>query len=333
MRRPAFASTAKMAPQQRSSLCPRRPQRKHLPLACVPAPQPDTLRTRLEHLLNSLPRYAERVSEEASDAVESLPERVRHLFSRDGPFGALQFWREHEKDIKKTTTDLIDTGEAAVRRDAERVKRGVLGLDFRWLFRRPVEQEEIEPALEPVTRSKTKFNLEKQVKNIALFALDALTPWDFDRHDFGLTFVNVWEDVDTHTGGPDAAPAVVKMTSTIKPLFGEWKLSARSKLLELPEGAVVFGKAGLYLAGERPAYVGVEADRVWKVAGLKGTKIYVNVNYRSSRKPDVDPIKTSLGVQQDFEMWNGITLTIRVGLDPLQRDKILITPVPNGSYF
>lgn len=281
-----------------------------------------------------IPRFVDRASQQVEDAATSIPGHVRNLFSADGPLGALQFWRENKDQIEEATSTLLDTGEAAVRGDSDSFRRNAARLDFRWLRPRPAGP--IEPLVDDGGISgarRARFNLERQVRNLILFALDSLTPWDYDRHDFGLTFAHTWVDIDANAGRVDAPPAVVKLTSTIKPLEKEWKLSARSKLMELPEGAVVFGKAGLYLAGDRPAYIGAEADRVWKVPRLKGTKVFVNVNYRSSRKPDVDPISTSVGVQQDFEVWKGVQVTLRIGTNPLEMEKIFVTPVPNGSYF
>lgn len=278
-----------------------------------------------------IPRFVDRASQQVEGAASSIPGHVRHLFSADGPLGALQFWRENKDQIEDTTTTLLDTGEAAVRGDSESFRRNASRLDLRWLRPRPIE-----PLVEDdgvSDRRRARFNFERQVRNVVLFTLDSLTPWDFDRHDFGLTFAHTWVDIDANAGRVNAPPAVVKLTSTINPLEKEWKLSARSKLMELPEGAVVFGKAGLYLTGDRPAYIGVEADRVWKVPKLKGTKVFVNVNYRSSRKPDMDPIMTSIGVQQDFEIWKGVQLTLRIGTNPVEREKFFVTPVPHGSYF
>lgn len=103
--------------------------------------------------------------------------------------------------------------------------------------------------------------------------------------------------------------------------------------MDLGENTVVFGKAALYLAGELPPYVGVEADRVWKLGRLEGTRLFANINYRSSRKPQVDPVRLSFGVQQDFELAKDVVLTLRIGLNPLAWDNFFVTPVPNGEYF
>lgn len=277
----------------------------------IPPSPPPTLKSRLDSLLKSIPDFIQRASESTESLAESIPEQARRLFSKDGPLGALQFWRDNRDNIEQTTNTLRDASKSILRRDSKSFKRNASLLDFTWL-------EDKDGGL----------HLGTMLKSLGTFALDSLTPWDFDRHDFGLTFATVWEDVDAgdiNTG--------VKLTSTIKPLEKEWKVSARKRLMGLGENAVVFGKAALYLSGELPAYVGVEADRVWNLGRWEGTKLFFNVNYRSSRKPQLDPVRLSCGVQHDFEVAKNVILTLRIGMNPLERDKFFVTPVPNGEYF
>lgn len=304
-----------MHPRKRTS--PRRPpgiHSGHILLNItppIPPSPPPTLKSRLDSLLNSIPDFIQRASESTESLTESIPQQARRLFSKDGPLGVLQFWRHNRDNIEQTTTTLRDAGKSILRRDEDAFKRNASLLDFSWLQNNDGE-----------------LHLGTMLKSLGMFTLDSLTPWDFDHHDFGLTFATVWEDIDAgeiNTG--------VKLTSTIKPLEKEWKVSARRRLMDLGENSVVFGKAATYLAGEYPAYVGVEADRVWKFGRWEGTKLFLNVNYRSSRKPRLDPIRLSCGVQQDFELAKDVILTLRIGLNPLERERFFVTPVPNGEYF
>lgn len=278
-----------------------------------PIPAEPTLKSRLEALLNSIPRFIDRATRSTESFAESVPANVKSLFSKDGPLGALQFWRDNRENIQQTTDALLDTGESIVRGDSEQFRENASRLNLRFL-------KDLQDGSE--------MNVVRMVHRVTLFAVDALTPWDFDRHDFGITFVTKWDDVETGD-----LTNHVKLTSTIKPLEGEWKVTGRTKLLELGDGAVVFGKAGIYLAGDHPAYVGVEADRVWRIPRVDGTKLFLNVNYRSSRKPDVDPFKMTLGLQQDFDIAKGVVLTLRIGANPLEADKLFVTPVASGEYF
>lgn len=299
------------AAMARAATSPRRPhsRRPALLAAPPPPPPPDTLKARLEELLRLLPEYAAR----AGSAAAALPEHARRLFADDGPLAAARFWRDNRENAGAAADALLDAGAGAVRGDADAFSRAAARLDLRWL--------------------RDAGGLPRMLNTVALAALDALTPWDFDRHDFGLTFANTWVDANALPPRADGLSPVVKLTSTIKPLEGEWKLTARSRLVEIGEGGVVFGKAGIYLVGEQPSYVGVEADRVWNVPRLEYTKVFANVNYRSSRKPQRDPVRASFGVQQDFLLGRGMELTLRIGVDPMDEQKFFVTPVPNGSYF
>lgn len=304
------------------------PRRQPSP-ACTspppPPPPPDTLRTRLEQLLHRLPRYADRAEEEAA----RLPERVQTLFGRDGPLAGLRFWRENRQQIEDAAGGLREAGAAAARGDLRRAREHAAGLDLKWLTPPPAPAGDARgDDGEGGLAAPARLNLEKQLRNATMYAVDTLTPWDYDRHDFGLTFAQTWEEA-----GPGSGGGRVKLTSTLKPLEREWKLSARSQLVEMPAGACVFGKAGMYLAGDKAAYVGVEADRMWPVPRTGGAKLFVNVNYRSSRRPEREPVKMSVGVQKGFEVWGGMVVWVRVGVDVANWGRLEVTPVPNGEYF
>lgn len=316
-------------PHQRSS--PRRNGHLYI-LACTPTPlPPKTLKRRLEELLDSIPTFLDRTVSTVESSASSIPEHVRNLFAPGGALSALIFWRDNSENLRSTGKTLLNSGEALVKGDTESFRERASGLDFSWLRQKRRESENAGEAQAPSLPGGDDA-LEKRVRSAAVFVLESLTPWDFDRHDFGLTFANVWYDVDISQRESDPM-AIVKMTSTIKPLEQEWKVSARTKFLDLGEDACIFGKTGIYLAGDKPAYIGLEADRVFPLPNLKDTKLFVNVNYNSSRKPDADPVKSSFGLQQDFQIAKGFELTLRVGINPVTKEKWYVSPVPYGSYF
>lgn len=197
------------------------------------------------------------------------------------------------------------------------------------------------------------------VREAALYVAEAVCPWDYDRKEPALTFVNVWHDVEAGRG--DRAAAKVKLVSTINPLRQSWKVTGRTSLYEMGRpnggprglkdgserdggvggdgaggatGGIVFGKAGLYLVGDVEPYVGVEADRVVSVPRLQGTSLFFHANFRSSRKPEAGRVLCSAGVQQTVNLSEGFVLTLRVGAN--SRDgwrKPFASPVPFGRYF
>jgi hypothetical protein len=174
------------------------------------------------------------------------------------------------------------------------------------------------------------------LRNAFLFLAESVCPWDYDRKEPALTFVNVWTDVEAIKSDRDTYK--VKIASTINPLAREWKVTARTRLASLGndkfgEGCL-FGKAGIYLVGDKEPYVGVEADRTLNVPFLPGTALFVNANFKSSRKPNTDPIVASAGVQQTIDLGGGLALTLRAGYNSLKgTSKLYISPVPFGSYF
>jgi hypothetical protein len=169
-------------------------------------------------------------------------------------------------------------------------------------------------------------------QHTVLYLAEAICPWDYDRKEPSLTFVNVWTDVEAITTDRDTTK--VKVTSTIKPLHQEWKLTARTKLLKLGDEGIVFGKAGIYLVGDKDPYVGVEADRTWQLPKLSGTKLFLNANYRSSRKPDSEPVVASIGLQQRFRIRQGLEFTLRAGVGTQNgMSRMYLAPIPFGSYY
>ena len=315
--------------------------------AVTPSPQQnnvsDTLRDQLERILGAIPRALNRAANQTEQAATGVPDAAAKLFAKDGPFGFLQFWRDNEENLNRTGTKIRESGQNLIKGDTKRFREQASEIDFSWLnpnssrSTRDTDQIQISPK-DILTDENIRTEFISKVRSIASFAVKSLTPWDFDRHEFNLTLANTWLDEGTlrrnETSGFNQA-SVIKMTSTIKPLDSEWKLTARSKLLELGGGGVVFGKAGIYIAGDQPPYIGVEADRVWTVPRLSdlGTKLFANVNYRSSRKPETEPVKSSFGIQQEVDISDAYVLTFRIGINPLQRDKLLFTPMPNRSYF
>lgn len=312
----------------------------------------ETVQVRLSRLMDWL-RFWEKSVEEGGRQRADLPEGpLKRLMSEDGPAGWLKFWDSNHLNFAETGRRIKEAGASLTAGNLEAFQEKLTNINFDWLKPKPLPPPKADtrttrsssPAnlqTSPAARralAETNVSLEKQVQGILLFLSDSLCPWDYDRHDFGLTFTNTWTDIESVSGGggTSTANSLVKMTSTIKPLEKEWKLTARTKLLRLGEGGVVFGKAGLYLAGDLPAYIGVEADRVWTVPYLKGTKVFGNVNYRSSRKPQHDPVVASFGVQQTIPIVNGLELTLRFGVDSQLENgkpKPYVAPIPLGSYF
>lgn len=169
-------------------------------------------------------------------------------------------------------------------------------------------------------------------KDTLIYLAEAICPWDYDRKEPSLTFVNVWTDIESDQSNLHSVR--VKLASTIKPLHQEWKATARARLLSLGPGGVVFGKAGAYLIGDKEPYIGLEADRVVDISRFKNTKLFLNANYRSSRKSDEDSVVASAGIQQTVNLGDGLEVTFRVGLNTKNGlSRPFFAPVPYGSYF
>lgn len=186
------------------------------------------------------------------------------------------------------------------------------------------------------------------VGHVALFALASLSPWDFDRHDLGVTFVNTWiakhkvtmESIqarqargDDHVSKHQAMG--VKVTSTIKPISQEWKVSVRARLyVPQEDNTTVLAKAGMYLVGEEAPFIGLDADRTWPIGSLHKSKLFANVNFRTCRMPLHDAVRVCCGIQQLFTITKGFDITLRLGVRPFERrNSFFVTPVPNGLYF
>lgn len=282
------------------------------PLACNLPPK--NTKQQLEHLLSSIPEFIMRAASQAEETATNIPNHVKNLFGPSGPFSFLTFWRSNEQEIRRTAVTLRDSAQLLADNKQSEARKRASALDLSWLRNsEPVQWRDVRGT----------------ARGALLFLADSLTPWDYDRHDLGLTFANVWHD----TPEPAVGVGDVKLTSTIKPLEKEWKVSARTRLLEMGDDVAVFAKAGMFLAGGAPPYIGLEADKMWPVAGLDNTKIFANINYRSSRKPTSDVFMPSFGVQQAFEITKGFDLHLRFGVSPFQEAPFFVSPIPNGSYF
>ena len=222
----------------------------------------------------------------------------------------VQFWRRSESEILDTGRKLRGAGVGLKKGDLEEVKRKAGELDISWLKREAA-------------------NLKKEALSAGRYLAEHFFPWDYDRKWFGVTLWHLWTDIETRelTG----EKTLVKMVSTIKPFEREWKLTVRTKLTSLGKDGVILGKAGLYLVGDEAPYYGAELDKVWSAPQLPYSSIFVNANFRSSRKPDSNATIGSAGIQQTVPLRNGARFTFRVGYDT--NGKFYFTPVPFGKYF
>lgn len=282
---------------------------------------PETLEQRLRHLLSWLHFWRHNATDDLSSQTA---EAARNAPERDGALSALRWWHRHRNGASDAVREL---GAAVRAGDLEDAAERLSVMSLKWL--RPSRTK-------PVNDSSVRVDtdLERGVARAAAFLADALTPWDFDRREPALTFVSSWtDDLRAEPGTADEF-ALVKLASTVKPLHGEWKLTGRTQLFPLGAGGSVIGKAGIYLAGDAPAYVGVEADRVIALPWLPRTRLFVNANYRSSRVPFAPPVVASAGVQHTFALDTRLDLTFRVGVSTRQADKPwFFSPMPQSSYF
>lgn len=291
----------------------------------------------------------------APGAREGSRQPMRAVLGDDGLLGWLRFAKENEPAARESVTYLRSAGDVPsflerienVRRDWAR-RLGLGGGDA---------------GVEPVVEERGSVLLgdsslfgavdARSLRRTILYVGEAVCPWDYDRKEASLTFVNVWTDVETVPG--DSKSTKVKLASTINPLRQTWKLTARTRLFNLTGGSigggesgnggggggddgaggatggVVFGKAGIYLVGDTDPYIGVESDRVVNVPYIPGTSVFANANYRSSRKPT---IVASVGLQQTVNIGDGLALTLRAGINSHDGPRRpFVTPVPFGSYF
>lgn len=250
-----------------------------------------------------------KIPDEPLDAGEKVVDTVEKGFGR-----WMKFWKRREKDVKKelkeTQKSLEGVGEAVRKGDVDAVTDKVRSVNLGWL------QDEL-------------HGVEREAMALGRYVVDHFFPWDYDRNNFGVTFWHIWKDMDTKLS--DDMNNVVKMTSTIKPVVKEWKLTARTRLLPLGKDGVIFGKAGLYIVGDQPPYYGVEADKVWALPRLRATSLFTNANFRSSRKPETETIRGSVGLQHTVKIRDSLDFTFRVGVT--NDRKLYFTPIPFGSYF
>lgn len=284
------------------------------------------------------------------------PKPLRALLGKDGMLGWLRFARKNESRARESVTYLRTAGDVptfverleALRKEWAR-RLGFGGKDegqgvLRGGRRTADHERKGMSALLGDTALGGAVD-ERSIRKTLLYIGEAVCPWDYDRKEPGFTFVNVWTDIETVPG--DINSTKVKLTSTINPLRQTWKLSARTRLFNMTggtigggggddgsggaTGGIVFGKAGIYLVGEGEPYVGVESDRVINLPFLRGTSMFANANYRSSRKPTV---MASVGVQQTVSVGDGLALTFRAGVNSHDGPKRpFFSPVPFGSYF
>lgn len=279
---------------------------------------PPTVQQRLSDLLDLLQFWKD------SEAVPPPSDE-----SKDAPLRWLRFWQRHERDAQESVRQLRGVGDSLRRGDLNAAQDQATGINLRWL--NPFRPQDA-PGVAPIRPPRDEATeIEQRVRAVAGFIAEALCPWDYDRREPAVTFSNAWTDRASVEGDDDSQ---VKITSTIKPLYQEWKLTARTLLLELGDGGVVFGKAGIYLAGDLPAYIGLEADKVVSMPRLKNTKLFVNANYRSSRKPFATPVVASAGVQQTLPLNKRLELTFRLGVSTRSgAHRVFFTPVPYGTYY
>ncbi len=246
---------------------------------------PPTFSESIHERLNALVSWLQFWQRADDDELSTNPEQDGGgMLSRDGPLGLLRLWQRHEGTARDAVGSATESLRATIEGRAS---------DAREALDRFFDATDELPAAEEV---------EEKARSLLTYAAQSLTPWDFDRREPGLTFVHNWQ-VDE-----------MKITSTWKPLYQEWKLSARTRLPALSsEQGVIFGKAGLYLAGDLPPYVGLEADRVVCIPRIPRSHLFANVNYRSSRKPFAAVVVASAGLQHTIRIGEGNGLTLRAG--------------------
>lgn len=283
---------------------------------------PEGFEPRLRQLLDRLQFWRDA---DPDELPSTRGDKASDVLARDGPLGVFKWWRRNEQSAREAAHDAVqqlqDAGTAMRAGDLKSAVENLSEMGVQLLPAPPGASADGESPLAIMERCAT-------------FIIASLTPWDFDRREPALTFVTSWMDeLRAAPGAPDIGP-LVRFTSTIKPLHSEWKLSARTKLLELGHGGVLIGKAGVFLAGDAPAYVGLEADRVIALPRLSHTKLFANTNYRSSRKPFATPVVASVGVQQTLVFAKRLELTLRVGLSTRHADRpLFFSPMAHSTYF
>lgn len=314
----------------------------------------EALSKRLDGLLRELPSAVKRVSGGFFDALVELPGSTKNAVEQGSLQPLARWWESHRSSV-------------ADERERMRTQRFHPGLALRpggllqkWPWGRADDGGE--KRRDGRKDRKTEEDIELDVSGVVVrmgrFLTRSLSPWDFDRREFALALVQKWEDWEVVHGsrgarrgewlgrgggrkdgdGGENGRASVKVTSTMNPLQGEWKVTGRTPLWRSADwGGVVFAKAGVFLAGERAPYVGLEADRVWRRRKDNGRQKhmapFVNVSYRSSRLPQWPVVRLAVGVQFGLKM-GALPVTLRFGLRPLEtRGEWFLLPVSNDQYF
>lgn len=316
----------------------------------------ETLKTRLDNLLQELPSAMKRVTGGFFDALKELPGSTKNAVDQGSLQPLANWWDTHRSAVADERERMRTQGShpGLVLRPAGLLQK------VPWWKRNRGAGKNSNGRKDKKREEENEINVGGLLVGIGRFLIESINPWDFDRRELALALVQKWEDWEVLHGqgtrktrggrdrsirdgnkddGKDAeGVAAVKVTSTMMPLKGEWKVSGRTPLWRSANwGGVVFAKAGLFLAGERVPYVGLEADRVWRrpntVGNQKHIAPFVNLSYRSSRLPEFPVIRLSTGVQFGLQI-GGLPLTVRFGLRPLEtRRNLFLLPVSNDRYF
>lgn len=329
------------------------------------------LRKNLDTILRELPLTVKRVTGGLFDALTDLPLSAKDAVDEKSFQPLARWWDTHRPAVVEARSH--------AREEASRSKVALYpaGLLFPWPWRKK--------AVPGGDKKKTNddIGVSDVLVRMVQFFMASLSPWDFDRREFALSLVQTWQDwqilhgsyeqrrhrrrrenfdqlpFDSWESGDKKA---VKVTSTMVPLCGEWKVTGRTPLWHSSDwDGVLFAKAGVFLAGERPPFIGLEADRIWhrrqpedanksdqgskkhhkdskvknivKRSGHRYWAPFVNVNYRSSRMPHVPVVRMSVGIQFGLPV-GGIPLSFRFGVRPFEsRREWFLHPVPRGNYF
>lgn len=267
----------------------------------------------IEERLNGLLRWLQFWQTADEDRLPESSRGAEEPLSRDGVLGLLRFWENNSANVQsfiRSTVSSLRAGSSGSYDEAGR---------------------HLDRALDIAPDLPRLSELEPQARNLGAFIGKSLTMWDFDRREPGVMFVNSWNE-----GKAEDEQKRFKVTSTIRYLHREWKLSARTKLMNLgsDENGAVFGKAGVYLAGDLPPYVGIEADRMLPIPKIARAFVFGNLNYRSSRKPFAPTVVGSAGIQYSFPFRKNVLLTLRAGWSSKDINKpFFLQPMAGEQYF
>lgn len=284
--------------RNRSATCV---QRRVKLATATPPPVAESIEERLAGLVRWLQFWQRAEDDELSTRTDQDGGGV---LSRDGPLGLLRLWKRHEDSARDAAGSATESVRATIEGRAS---------DAGAALKRFIDATDDLPPAEEV---------EKKARSLLTYAAQSLTPWDFDRREPGVTFVHNWEVEE------------MKITSTWKPLFQEWKLSARTRFMSFADDSgVIFGKAGLYLAGDLPPYIGLEADRILPIPRVPRSHLFANVNYRSSRKPFAAVVVASAGIQHTVRIGESNGLTLRAGWSTKDITKPFSISIVSGSDY